>query len=62
LRVEDEARRYAALMALRELGLEAYATGHSEDLSYWVAQPGQREPVRVAPGRHGTDEASGGGS
>jgi hypothetical protein len=58
LRVEDEATRYAALMALRELGLEAYATGHGEQLSYLVTPPGQREPVRVAPERLSADEAA----
>lgn len=51
LRAGDEATEYAALMVLRELGLEAYATGHGEELSYWVTPPGQREPVRIAPNR-----------
>ena len=49
LRTGDHEVQYAAVAALRELAVEAYASGYGDDLSYWVRLPSQRRAVRVWP-------------
>ncbi len=41
--------QYAAVAALRELGVDAYASGYAKDLAFWVRLPSEGRPVKVWP-------------